>query len=361
MPSLSRWPRREQRPARPQPPPTAAATAAACVGGAGAGNGSGTQEPRPRSSRARTKRRSAARTPAGAEREEIQTALRLRHFAATACCMADRRRHRAGTPVQRHGARAGLREPARFAAFTAWPPRRTSRLARVALARRSARRRRAPATAARPGWRWRRPMSMAIRRDHQGARDPRGWRRPPSVKRRLLARGPRRHDVTPYIDPPAGYNEIDLQTFHPGARTSRTSNFQTPADAEYEGLGAILAVPARRSDRPPRAVSDRHHCIGPQRSRSRLRDLPPATPHGVAGATAAGVPGAHGPIYFNEYVIPDSSETETSEDGGNRLDPWYQPVPTGSSPSPSTRFADFIATCADGRIINANPPWGATS
>jgi hypothetical protein len=27
--------------------------------------------------------------------------------------------------------------------------------------------------------------------------------------------------------------------------------------------------------------------------------------------------------------------------------------------SPSTRFASFLATCAPGRIVNANPPWGA--
>ena len=27
--------------------------------------------------------------------------------------------------------------------------------------------------------------------------------------------------------------------------------------------------------------------------------------------------------------------------------------------SPSTRFASFLATCEPGRIVNANPPWGA--
>jgi hypothetical protein len=25
---------------------------------------------------------------------------------------------------------------------------------------------------------------------------------------------------------------------------------------------------------------------------------------------------------------------------------------------PSTRFASFVATCAPGRVVNANPPWG---
>ena len=40
------------------------------------------------------------------------------------------------------------------------------------------------------------------------------------------------------------------------------------------------------------------------------------TPHGVPGATSEELPALAGPIYFNEFVIPDQSKTETSEDGG---------------------------------------------
>ena len=58
-------------------------------------------------------------------------------------------------------------------------------------------------------------------------------------------------------------------------------------------------------------------------------------------------------------MIPDTTKTETSEDGGIV---WTE-VPAGTyrivTSSPTTGFASFLATCADGRIVNANPPWGA--
>ena len=52
-------------------------------------------------------------------------------------------------------------------------------------------------------------------------------------------------NVTPYIDPPDGYNEIDLQTFHTRGEDIENANFQTPGDVEYAGLAAILVGPAR--------------------------------------------------------------------------------------------------------------------
>jgi hypothetical protein len=58
-------------------------------------------------------------------------------------------------------------------------------------------------------------------------------------------------------------------------------------------------------------------------------------------------------------VIPDRTKTSTSEDGGIV----WTGVPAGTyrvqTSSPTTRFASFLATCAPGRIVNANPPWGA--
>ena len=46
--------------------------------------------------------------------------------------------------------------------------------------------------------------------------------------------------VTPYIDPPEGYNEIDLQTFRTRTKDLQNVNFQTPADAEYNALAGLL-------------------------------------------------------------------------------------------------------------------------
>jgi hypothetical protein len=166
-------------------------------------------------------------------------------------------------------------------------------------------------------------------------------------------------NLTPYIDPPPGYNEIDLQTFHPRGEDIENANFQTPADAEYNALAAILSVPIdEQTGRPAQCA------IVTTASARNVRGVDyetfwERTPHGVPGATSEEFPALTGPIYFNEFVIPDRSKTETSEDGGII---WTE-VPEGRyrivTSSPSTGFASFLASCRNGRIINANPPWGA--
>lgn len=166
-------------------------------------------------------------------------------------------------------------------------------------------------------------------------------------------------NVTPYIDPPAGYNEIDLQTFHTRGEDIENANFQTPADLEYNGLAAILSVPIdQQTGRPAQCV------IVTTASARNVRGVDyetfhERTPHGVPGATSTETPALDGPIYFNENVIPDPTATATSEDGGIV----WAVVPAGTyrieTSSPDTRFASFLATCENGRIVNANPPWGA--
>ncbi|GIK78681.1 MAG: hypothetical protein EDQ89_05045 [Acidobacteria bacterium] len=166
-------------------------------------------------------------------------------------------------------------------------------------------------------------------------------------------------NVTPYIDPPDGWNEIDLQTFHTRGEDIENANFQTPADLEYNALAAILSVPIdEATGRPAQCV------IVTTASARNVRGVDyetfhERTPHGVPGATSEELPALEGPVYFNEHVIPDRTKTETSEDGGII----WSVVPAGTyrivTTSPSTRFASFLATCRDGRIVNANPPWGA--
>ena len=166
-------------------------------------------------------------------------------------------------------------------------------------------------------------------------------------------------NVTPYIDPPPGYNEIDLQTFHTRGEDIENANFQTPADLEYGLLAAILTIPMdEATGRPEQCV------IVTTASARNVRGVDyetfhQRTPHGVAGATSEESPAIDGPIYFNENVIPDATATATSEDGGIV----WSIVPAGTyrivTTSPDTRFASFLATCKDGRVINANPPWGA--
>jgi hypothetical protein len=167
-------------------------------------------------------------------------------------------------------------------------------------------------------------------------------------------------NVTPYIDPPPGYHQIDLQTFHTRGKPIENANFQTPGDAEYNGLAALLAVPLGPDGRPAQCA------IVTTASARNVRGVDfetfqARTPHGVAGATARGKPALPLPVYFNDNVIPDRSRTETSGDGGII---WTE-VPTGvyrvitESRARTTRFASFLATCEPGRIVNANPPWGA--
>ncbi|MFI5123313.1 MAG: hypothetical protein ACHQJ5_10495 [Vicinamibacteria bacterium] len=165
-------------------------------------------------------------------------------------------------------------------------------------------------------------------------------------------------NVTPYIDPPPGYHQIDLQTFHTRGKPIENANFQTPGDFEYNGLAALLSVPLGPDGRPEQCV------IVTTASARNVRGVDFATfqartPHGVAGATARGNPGLPGAIYFNDSVIPDRSRTTTSGDGGII----FTEIPAGTyrviTESPTASFASFLATCEPGRIVNANPPWGA--
>jgi hypothetical protein len=182
-------------------------------------------------------------------------------------------------------------------------------------------------------------------------------------------------DVTPYILTGEGdltgrpregeptvkhyhWNEIDLQTFQIRGEALENVNFQVPADNEYQALMAWLQVPAGEDGRPEQSA------IVTTASARNVRGVDydtfwVNTPHGVPGATSIAQPSLPDPIYFNELVIPDSSLADTSVDGGIV----WPVVPAGTyritTGSPDTGFAEFIATCAPGRVINANPPWGA--
>lgn len=169
-------------------------------------------------------------------------------------------------------------------------------------------------------------------------------------------RVPARGRVTPYIEMP-GYHTIHLQTFRMRGRSLRNVNFQTPTDAVYRALAALLEVPLTPS-------GDIEQCaIVSTFSTRAVRDLSfdaftAFGAHGVAGATATASPPLPPPIYFNDHVIPDRAQERSSIDGGVI---WTR-VPSGvyriRAHHPGTRFASFTATCRPGRVVNANPPWG---
>jgi hypothetical protein len=162
--------------------------------------------------------------------------------------------------------------------------------------------------------------------------------------------------LTPYIEAD-GFHGIFLQTFVTDGRDLRRVNFQVPSEGIYQALAALLDVGLDPDGDPARCA------IVSTASTVNVRELGFAEfvaygAHGVAGATASTSPALPGPIYFNESVIPDSSLTQTSVDGGII---WTE-VPRGTYTvtafHPVTSFASFRATCRDGRIVNANPPWG---
>jgi hypothetical protein len=164
-------------------------------------------------------------------------------------------------------------------------------------------------------------------------------------------------NVTPYIEPPSGYHQIDLQTFHTRGKPIENANFQTPADAEYNGLAALLQVPLGSDGRPEQCV------IVTTASARNVRGVDfetfqARTPHGVAGATARTYPFVTRPIYFNDQVIPDRSRRVTSGDGGVIWTGMPAGVYRVEATSPASRFGTFLAACEPGRIVNANPPWG---
>jgi hypothetical protein len=176
----------------------------------------------------------------------------------------------------------------------------------------------------------------------------------------MLTRHTSPTDDTPMGQVQTHWNEIDLQTFHTRGRNIVNANFQAPGDAEFLGLKALLNVPAREDGRPEQCA------IVTTASDRDVRGVDYPTfwantfgGHGVPGATAVAYPSLGKPIYFNESVIPDKTKTETSEDGGII----WPIVPTGRyrivTKAPGKRFASVLATCAPGRVINPNPPWGA--
>jgi hypothetical protein len=167
---------------------------------------------------------------------------------------------------------------------------------------------------------------------------------------------PDRTRVTPFIRA-AGHHAISLQTFTTDGADLANVNFQTPSDAIYRALAALLDVPLDAAGDPQRCA------IVSTFSTRDVRDLGFAGfiaygAHGVAGATATALPSLPPPIYFNEQVVPDPAQRRSSQDGGVI----WTGVPRGTyritAHHPTARFASFVATCRPGRIVNANPPWG---
>ena len=167
---------------------------------------------------------------------------------------------------------------------------------------------------------------------------------------------PDRAKITPYITAP-GYHSVYLQTFTTAGENLEHVNFQTPTEGVYNALATLLKVPVDAQGNPTQCAIVSTFSTKNVRDVS-FDDFTGYGAHGVAGATALGTPSLPKATYFNENVIPDPKQTKSSSDGGVV----WTDVPAGAytirATSPTTRFASFVATCAPGRVVNANPPWG---
>ncbi len=169
-------------------------------------------------------------------------------------------------------------------------------------------------------------------------------------------------NVTPYIEVPAGYRGIYLQTFHTSGQDLKHVNFQVVPSGIYAALAGLLGVPLDDNGQVQQCVIVSTFSIHEARDATTFDPgFKDVYPHGLPGSTATIDPlvgDTRGPIYFNSSVIPDPAETASSVDGGvlwAEVPPgyyWLEPA------HPTERLAPFLAHCEDGRLINANPPWG---
>ncbi len=168
--------------------------------------------------------------------------------------------------------------------------------------------------------------------------------------------------VTPYIEVPAGYQRIYLQTFHTSGQDLEHVNFQVVPTLIYLALSGLLGVPLDENNQIEECAIVSTFSIHEARDATTFDPgFKDVYPHGLPGSTATVAPvlgNTRGPIYFNESIFPDPAETESSVDGGVV---WVE-VPPGyywlEPTHPAERLAPLLAHCENGRLINANPPWG---
>lgn len=171
-------------------------------------------------------------------------------------------------------------------------------------------------------------------------------------------------DITPYASFPDYYTVHD-QTFHTRGKDLNQVNFQMPTQAIAEVMAGIVG--AETTGEPGSKVVKKCVIVSTffqKEGRSFLDfdDFHNFRPHGIIGATATAKTAAGDKpvdaIYFNSSVIPDPDQADSSRDGGVIWAGMPDGVYTVTAEHATARFSQFQATCAPGRLVNANPPWG---
>jgi len=163
--------------------------------------------------------------------------------------------------------------------------------------------------------------------------------------------------VTPYATF-EGYYPTHVQTFHTSGQDLGQVNFQMPALTTYNLLAGFVQAEQNPDDTLKNCgiVSTFFQKEG--RSFTDFDDFHDFRPHGVIGSTATASPTAGRQFYFNSQVLPDPEQESSSLDGGVLWVDVDRGVHQVTGSSDTTRHSSFVAACAPGRLVNANPPWG---
>ncbi len=169
---------------------------------------------------------------------------------------------------------------------------------------------------------------------------------------------PNNATITPYVEFD-GYYPTHIQTFHTEGQNLRQVNFQVPEMSIAKALAGITGAkmdPETGLLEKCAIVSTFFELAG--RNFSTFNEFHEFHPHGVAGSTAVQTPASGRQYYFNKDVIPDPEQKSSSRDGGVLWADVDDGVYQVTGNNPDARFGRFQATCAPGRLVNANPPWG---
>jgi hypothetical protein len=155
-------------------------------------------------------------------------------------------------------------------------------------------------------------------------------------------------EVTLVLDHP-DYHAIQTGTHRLGPQGATRVTFQAVVHAVYDALALLLAV-----------TPDPGKCQIVTTVTRAGKSLYDPGVHGEDGALSLleGPGWTEGPIYFNSSVLPDRSQSPTSDDGGVL---YFDATPgryRWTASKPGAAFSSLTMTCRPGVLVNASPPWG---
>jgi len=157
-------------------------------------------------------------------------------------------------------------------------------------------------------------------------------------------------DVSLIIEAP-GMFPTQLATMVPGNTGVENLTFQVPWNAFTRGLAWLTGLDP-----------DLNKCqVATTVTRINDYEMPQCSAAGEPGAVVTIDPPLspdHGPVYFDENTIPDSTMSETSVDGGVV----FSDVPPGEyvlrAQKEGVVFSEVRIKCHPHMLVNASPPWG---